>query len=132
MYLCISLSLSLSLSSSFSLSLFYSGQKARFQLFGDSVNTAARMESNGVKGRIHVSQATADELSNAGKAAWLTAREEKIVAKGKGSMQTYFVTVTSGSSKSTMSIRTSTSSRHPVADGGLRPEEALFEKTMHC
>ena len=42
------------------------------------------MESNGEKGRIHVSQATADALTKGGKANWLTPREDKIVAKGKG------------------------------------------------
>lgn len=49
------------------------------------------MESNSIKGFIHVSQATADELIKKGKGHWLKAREEKIVAKGKGEMQTYFV-----------------------------------------
>jgi hypothetical protein len=67
------------------------GAKARFQLFGDTVNTAARMESNGLKDRIHVSEATADELVGSGKEHWLTAREEMIEAKGKGKMQTYWV-----------------------------------------
>lgn len=56
------------------------------------MNTAARMESNGVRGRIHVSEATRDELVAKGKGNWVTAREDKIVAKGKGEMQTYFVT----------------------------------------
>ena len=56
------------------------------------------MESNGVKGRIHVSQATADALTAAGKASWLTPREDKIVAKGKGLMQTYWVQINAGSS----------------------------------
>ena len=63
------------------------GDKTRFQLFGDTVNTAARMESNGVKGKIHISQSTADELITAGKAQWLIPRVDKIVAKGKGEMQ---------------------------------------------
>lgn len=67
------------------------GQKSRFQLFGDTMNTASRMESNGVKSRIHVSQETADELAAKGKGAWVTPREDKIVAKGKGELQTYWV-----------------------------------------
>mmetsp|Transcript_27427 Transcript_27427/g.65843 ORF Transcript_27427/g.65843 Transcript_27427/m.65843 type:complete len:1348 (+) Transcript_27427:241-4284(+) len=67
------------------------GQKSRFQLFGDTVNTAARMESTGVIGRIQVSQTTADQLIEANKSHWLAAREELVEAKGKGSMQTYFV-----------------------------------------
>jgi hypothetical protein len=49
------------------------------------------MESNGIRGRIHVSQQTADELIASGKQAWILRREDKIVAKGKGELQTYFV-----------------------------------------
>ena len=62
-----------------------------FQLFGDTVNTASRMETTGQPGRIHASQTTADELISSGKSDWLEAREEEIVAKGKGKMQTYWV-----------------------------------------
>lgn len=71
------------------------GLKGRFQLFGDTVNTASRMESNGVSKKIHVSQATADVLARCGKHHWLSPREDKITVKGKGEMQTYFVTVKS-------------------------------------
>jgi class 3 adenylate cyclase len=67
------------------------GQKSRFQLFGDSMNTAARMETNGSPGLIHVSQQTADELIAKGKSSWVTPRADKITAKGKGEMQTYWV-----------------------------------------
>lgn len=60
------------------------GEKGRFQLFGDAMNTAARMESNGVKGRIHVSEATMKELVKSGKESWIEPRDGLIVAKGKG------------------------------------------------
>ena len=43
------------------------GERARFQLFGDTMNTAARMEQTGVKNKIQVSQATADCLVAGGK-----------------------------------------------------------------
>lgn len=42
-------------------------QNARFQLFGDTVNTAARMESNGIAGMIHISEETAEQLVAHGK-----------------------------------------------------------------
>ncbi|CAB9520723.1 Receptor-type guanylate cyclase gcy [Seminavis robusta] len=67
------------------------GQKSRFQLFGDTVNTASRMESKGEASRIHASKTTADALIAQGKGHWLKAREDKIVAKGKGEMQTYWI-----------------------------------------
>jgi class 3 adenylate cyclase len=77
------------------------GDKGRFQLFGDTVNTAARMESNGVIGRIQCSQETADELIAAGKPHWLTLREGGIEAKGKGRLQTYFIELMSAKSVAT-------------------------------
>lgn len=67
------------------------GKSARFQIFGDTVNVASRMESTGVAGRIQVSTETAILLKNAGKDCWIAPRQELIMAKGKGELQTYWV-----------------------------------------
>lgn len=67
------------------------GERARFQLFGDTVNTAARMESTGMKDKIQISQETADLLVVAGKTHWFVKRDGLVKAKGKGELQTYWL-----------------------------------------
>ena len=74
------------------------GDNARFQLFGDTMNTAARVESSGRPGAIHVSQEFADQLIASGKLKWLSKREDTVVAKGKGELQTYWLHLSSGGS----------------------------------
>ena len=68
------------------------GERSRFQLFGDTMNTTARVESTGVSGCIQMSSETADLLIKAGKQVWIKQRDECVFAKGKGSMQTYWLT----------------------------------------
>jgi len=65
------------------------GQNARFQLFGDTMNQASRMESTGIKNRIQMSTTTAKLLIDAGKGKWIEKRLEKVDVKGKGLQQTY-------------------------------------------
>ena len=67
------------------------GDRPRFQLFGDTVNTASRMESTGVPNQIQVSHTTAAEIEKLGKERWLTKREDVVVARGKAPMQTYWL-----------------------------------------
>jgi hypothetical protein len=49
------------------------------------------MESTGTKGRIQISQSTGNLLRTAGKGHWLTRREDSIVAKGKGVLDTFWL-----------------------------------------
>lgn len=79
-----------------------------FILLGDTVNTAARMEryvwniikivfwhkcprSNGIKNKVQVSEQFAAALEQVGKLHWLVERPDKIQAKGKGLLQTYWL-----------------------------------------
>ena len=66
------------------------GDRSRFQVFGDTVNTASRMESTGEANRIQVSCAAADALRAAGAPHALLSRG-KIAAKGKGELETFWL-----------------------------------------
>ena len=58
-----------------------------YDVYGDTVNTASRMESNGVAGRIQLSERAARELRDA-----FELEDRGVVAiKGKGESHTYFL-----------------------------------------
>ncbi|CAI5738239.1 unnamed protein product [Peronospora destructor] len=61
-------------------------KKQQFSLFGDTVNTASRMQSTGVTGRCQISYVTYTKLVE-----HFTFEERQIDVKGKGSMKTYLV-----------------------------------------
>lgn len=70
------------------------GQKSRFELFGDTINVASRMESTCHPNKIQVSEETARLLREEGYDDWLVPRKGLVRAKGKGELQTYWLNVT--------------------------------------
>ena len=61
--------------------------KVAFDVWGDAVNTAKRMETYGLPGRVHVSAATRHALGN----AFCFEPRGPLDVKGKGPMETYFL-----------------------------------------
>ena len=62
-------------------------RKFVYDVWGDTVNTAKRMESYGLPGQVHVSAATRRALGE----AFCFDPRGLIDIKGKGPMQTYFL-----------------------------------------
>jgi class 3 adenylate cyclase len=67
------------------------GEKARFQLFGTTMDLCFRLEASGEIDEIHVAETTAVLVKAAGLESWLTPRKDKVVLKGRGETQTYWL-----------------------------------------
>ena len=96
------------------------GERSRFQLFGDTMNTASRIESSGQGGRIHMSQDTANLIISAGKGHWVEKRLDKIVAKGKGELQTYWLAKAAGPGSTLTRDESNSDDSARVLDGASR------------
>ena len=80
-------------------------------MFGDTVNTASRIETTGVRNKVHCSQETADLIRAAGHEKWLIPRKDEVHLKGKGVQKTFFVRILNGSVISGMSAHSNEQSK---------------------
>ncbi len=64
-------------------------KKFQYDIWGDTVNTASRMESSGEVGRVNISESTYREI--AAQPGWVFTPRGKVQAKGKGELEMYFV-----------------------------------------
>ena len=109
------------------------GERARFQLFGDTMNTASRMESTSHPHKIQISQETADLLNEANKGHWCNKRTDLVQAKGKGLLQTHWLEVkglqgSSASDQSKHDKETTTTSSNSATEG--KPKPVAISKYM--
>ncbi|CAB9512390.1 Receptor-type guanylate cyclase gcy [Seminavis robusta] len=111
------------------------GQKAsHFQLFGDTVNTASRMQSTSTIGRIQVSVETAHLLDQGGRTrakSWLTPRDDVVEAKGKGVLQTFWLASITNSNDGSSKAK-STSSSNGDAQSDMQSQAFALDNSKHC
>ena len=70
------------------------------------ISSHRKNNRNGAPNKIQASESTALLLRQAGKEHWVSAREERITAKGKGTVQTYWIDVAAGSASGKTSTHT--------------------------
>jgi len=96
----------------------------RYRLFGDTVNVAARMETNSKKGMIQISERFRNKIDSS---VFLTLDRGLIKIKGKDSMHTYFLTGRTTEEYSGESL-TLLGSSGDEADKGISILELCFDK----
>jgi len=109
------------------------GDRARFQLFGTTMNVCAKLEKTGKRGRIHCSIETAEILKASGKENWLTKCENE------AGFSTYWVSMkekasagsTGSGSFNTGSVEMSTSALRQQDDKMSRLVQWNVETLLH-
>ncbi len=90
-------------------------------------------QSLGQRGKIQISQATANLIMEADRGHWMSPRKDKIMAKGKGLLTTYFVDPTKkrGSSVGSGSGETETGSKAGTLNDSISELNRPFKSVNH-
>jgi len=94
-------------------------KKFTYDVWGDTVNTAARMETNGEPGRINISASTHELIKEHFECNY----RGKIAAKGKGEIDMYFVE--GEKKKKTIGLKSSNPPPAHLSKGGGNPAHGL-------
>ncbi|CAB9523362.1 Receptor-type guanylate cyclase gcy [Seminavis robusta] len=107
------------------------GERGRFQLFGDTVNTGSRLETTGARNRIQISKETAELVRQSGKATWVKPRTDLVTCKGKGALETFWLLPKSAARSSVVTGSTNSnshvSSSVVTGDGGTERRGSFGE-----
>lgn len=86
-------------------------------------------QSNGVRCKIQISQETADLLKGHGKESWIKPREDKINAKGKGQLPTWWLLPKNNAALSSNASRSSAGSKNSFGPGDAAPNMVAIRRT---
>ncbi|ROT79209.1 putative adenylate cyclase type 6 [Penaeus vannamei] len=100
--------------------------KPMYDIWGDTVNVASRMDYTGEMGKIHVTKEVGEILQEQG---WGVECRGEIYVKGKGHMVTYFVDPTQPPPRTSSDAHTE--SNNNEAEGGEQPKRRSSQMSLN-